>query len=300
MRAGAAIGIPLTLLQWGVHQHTGAPVDAWTVANNFLVASAVYDADRIDAPLLSRERLGTRVSLLGACAYYASDVHTAWLAAVAATLHLGYGALKPLVAPVKPFFVALFWVVAVYYVPAWRSVDAHVELLTPAALFLSIASLSQAADVVDLDEDRAAGVRTPAVRMGGAEGAAYAATLALAAAFLHSQSPSDLLLYDALALASVLGIVTRRPDATALAGLAFLLAHVQHDVPGLLEGLLTSSKASHEIAIDHTIRAVALSEQLDEPWRARLLDVVFGLANAGDAFGHRVFQLYEHVLRHRP
>ena len=299
MRGGTIIGLPLTLLQWGVHQHTGAQVDVGTIANNFLVANAVYDADRINAPLLSSERFGTRASLLLSSMYYASDVHTAWLPGVVTALHFGYSAIKPYVAPVKPFFVAFFWTVAIYYVPAWRSssLDVHVDLLTPASLFLSIASLSHAADVVDADDDLADGVLTPAVRMRGDEAVGYAMALGFASAFLHSQSPSDFLPYDALALASILGIVNRRADVAVLLGCAFVLAFVHENGALLVETLLTSSEVTHKIAIDNTIRAVGFAQELQEPWRSRFLDVVFGLANGGDAFGHHVFRFYEDIVR---
>ena len=46
MKSGLWIGVPLTVLRYACHPHL--PVDPIDVANNFAVAHAIYDADRID------------------------------------------------------------------------------------------------------------------------------------------------------------------------------------------------------------------------------------------------------------
>ena len=76
MRNGLFVGIPLTLLQIGVHRHTGGLVDPYLVVNNFLLANAVYDADRIEGDMLAPERMPTRISGLCSSAFFASDAST--------------------------------------------------------------------------------------------------------------------------------------------------------------------------------------------------------------------------------
>lgn len=142
MRTGTYIGIPLTLIQLGIHQHTGGVVDPWLVATNFAVCNAIYDADRIDAPFWSAERAGTRLSALAAASYYASDPHTQAFAPLALALHFGYTRAKPGLAPAKPFVVAACWTAVVYVLPLLKAPpgmgEVHVEPCTPAALFLEI------------------------------------------------------------------------------------------------------------------------------------------------------------------
>ena len=56
-----------------------------------------------------------------------------------------------------------------------------------AAFFLAISALSHAADVLDVEEDVVAGIRTPAVEMRGLEAEHYAIALSLASALLYAQ-----------------------------------------------------------------------------------------------------------------
>ena len=162
MRGSWAVGVPLTLLQLGVHKHTGASIDPFTVANNFLVAQAIYGPDRAETPSISM-----RISALLSTGYYVSEPNTIAMACIVPVLHTSYKRIKPLIAPAKPFVVAALWTTAIYAVPALRDLDqSHVEPLLPSALFLSMVSFSHALDVVDIEEDEETGVATPATIMG--------------------------------------------------------------------------------------------------------------------------------------
>lgn len=300
--AGIAVGIPLTLLQWGVHQHTGVHLNAWDVANNVCVATAVYDADRIVAPQWSNERFGSRVGALLSCLYYASNAHTAFLAPVVSLLHFGYSSVvKPAVAPVKPFFVALLWTLAIYGVPASRAVETlHLEPLTPAALFLSIASLSHAADVIDRDEDLDEGLHTPAVRMGRAEGKAYAIGLGLASAWLHALSPSASMTYDAFVVSALAGLLAESVEmSVTLALLIVIIVVASRDDVAIVAALLDSTEVTHKIAIDAVTRGIEIALSMAEPWRSWFVDVLFSVARGGDGVGRTLLEAYERVVRER-
>ena len=69
MRGVTFIGVPLTVLQLGIHSHTGANVDSWTVANDVWVCNAICDADRIDAPFWHSKHIGTRTSTFLSSSY---------------------------------------------------------------------------------------------------------------------------------------------------------------------------------------------------------------------------------------
>ena len=193
------LGIPLTLLQVGVHpMHTVSPLLA---ANNFLLGSAIYDADRLDSNSTVDSRWVSRGSTLASMLVYASDSSTLWLAPIVLALHLGYANFKPSIGPIKPFFVACFWTIAVYYAPLWWS-TADQDVFTPAAFFLHIAALSHAADIEDVRDDAEDGIITPAVTM-GTTADAYTIATSLGACFMHALSPVCSRAYDALFLSIV-------------------------------------------------------------------------------------------------
>lgn len=300
---GVYIGIPLTLLQLYAHAHTPVSVlaDPALVANNFALGMAIYDADRSVAPAWSAERAPTRAAALGAVAYYAAHPATQALAPTVLALHLGYtDVLKPRVATVKPFFVAALWTLCIYYAPLWLQ-DAHapIDVRTPAHLFVSLAALSHAADVADIEEDARAGVRTVAVRMGYWEARHYAIALALASAVLDYGNPTALLLYDAPVLGLTLGLLV---DNAAL-GLAITAAlvggfAVSHDVE-LLGEVLRSTEGSHRAAIALILDAVDRADALEPAQRQLLLDMAFRALTWGDSIGSRFLHVYEDAVRHR-
>ena len=178
MRSGGAfISIPLTLLQWCFH----GPVDPNMIVNNVCIAHAIYDADRLTS---EDDPTTTRVAALVSTAFYASTPETMAIAPLVPTLHLGYSTLKPYIAPVKPFLVSAIWTLAIYYVPLLRMHKGlWGDVLTPPR-FLSIASLSHALDVADIEDDEQEGLMTPAVTMGEREGFVFAFVLALSSHLL--------------------------------------------------------------------------------------------------------------------
>lgn len=300
VRGGWAIGVPLTMLQWGIHRNTGVLLDPTTVANNFLVGNAIYDADRIVGPVWSPNRTTTHVTTALSCAYYASDERTWPLVPVVVGLHFGYTAVKPSIAAVKPFVVALLWTIAIYYVPLWRS-DVHVatDVLSPAALFLSITSLSHAGDVVDLKEDSASGVLTPAVRMGRDEAIGYVIACVLASAFLRAQSPHAVDLYDVVSLAFVAGVTYESwPLAVGLAA-AFTAQFVQHYDVEILGQMLRSTEWSHRAGIAALVETVEHARCIPHPVRKPVVDGLFSLLKFGDDLGGRFLDVYHHAVRGR-
>lgn len=296
MRGGTVVGVPLTLLQLAVHARTGAHVDPLLVVNNFAMCSAVYGADRLDCGPWDARRLPSRLSAIASTAFLASDPHTSSLALVVPPLHTSYADLKTVVAPVKPFFVSLLWTVAIYFLPVWRSGQGHLDPVQCGAFFLSLASLSHAADVVDREEDAVAGLSTPAVAMDDAAGA-YAYGLAFAAAFLDASSSHPVPLYDLLVLVALGGVLTEQVACASVLGVSCALTYaVLHDYE-LFSWILRSSEASHRVAIESTIRIVDAASTLPDPWRAVVLDLTFRVVEHGDIVGHWILEWYERAVR---
>ena len=71
MISGLVIGIPLSILQFGVHHHISPDL----VTQNFLLCNAVYDADRFtpDTPRLLR--IVSSSSAIAVTSLYAVDPH---------------------------------------------------------------------------------------------------------------------------------------------------------------------------------------------------------------------------------
>jgi hypothetical protein len=296
MRGGTIIGIPITLLQLAVHSKTGAHVDPILVANNFALCNAIYSADRLTCGVWDAQRIPSRISAIASTAFLASDPHTASLALLVPPLHTSYTDVKPIIAPVKPFFVSLMWTILVYFLPVWRSGSGDVDFMQCGAFFLSIAALSHAADVVDLQEDEAAGLETPAVAMTDVSGS-YAYGLAFAAAFLDASSQHPVPLYDLLVLIALGGIVADQMACATVLGISCTIAYtVLHDFE-LFRWILQSSEATHRIAIHSTLDIVDTAMKLPDPWRMMIIDVTFRVVEHGDAVGHTILKLYERAVR---
>ena len=299
MRAGWVIGLPITILQYGIHSHTGAVVDPFTVVNNFAVCNAVYDADRITGPAFASERLPTRLSALVSSCYYASDVNTQPLVPFMIALHTSYKDLKPIIGPVKPFLVSLFWTLQVYYVPLLRSSgDLHTDVFSAASLFLSVAALSHAVDILDTEEDAADGVLTPAVVMGKEQAKSYAFAMLFASAWLHTKGITSFPLYDIISLCSLIGIVEPQlMGLTVVLSVLFSAGYVYENEEVILAGLLKSTEVSHRVAIDMTTDFMVYAKQLPSPWKECVVNLVFGISDVGDTFGHQLLDVYEKVVR---
>lgn len=298
VRGSTVIGIPLTLLQLAVHSQTGAQVDPLLVLNNFALCNAVYGADRLDCGPWDPQRIPTRLSAVASTAFLASDPHTAPLAVIVPPLHTSYAAMKALIAPVKPFFVATLWTIAIYFLPVWRSGHGTIDAVQCAAFFLSLSALSHAVDVVDLEEDAAASLQTPAVAMRDTTGS-YAYGLAFASAFLDASASHPFPLYDLLVLIATGGVVLGESACAAILGLSCVCAYVAtHDFE-VLSWILRSSEFTHRVAIDSTVRIVEAALTLEEPWRSLVIDPTFRIVEHGDAVGHSILKLYEESVRRR-
>ena len=292
---GIFVGIPLTLLQVGLHQKTGAHLDLALFANNFLLGSAIYDADRIP-PGFSAERAPTQIAALLSASYYATHPGTEALAPLALGLHAGYADLKTAIAPAKPFVIGLLWTLCVYYAPLWATpgVGVH-DVLVPAWLCLSIAALSHLADIVDVDDDRSAGIATPAVLL-EEQALPFAFALATCAALLHEVSPTPLLLYDLFVLSVVLGFQLS-PLLGALSAMGLLSASAVQSRAEVASGLLQSTEGLHRASLSALVRGVDMVSAFPETCRPALLNALFGLAEGGDAVGSGVLKVYEHIVR---
>lgn len=296
MRASALVAIPLTLFQLTVHP-PGVVVDLPAVANNVLASYAVYGADRLseDTPRWAPARVATSACAALSCAYYASEPNTAWLAPCVLLLHARYAALKPYFAPAKPFVVSAFWTLAVYYAPAWRAGVPVSDVLAPAAVFLHLASLSHTADVVDAEEDRADGLRTPAVLLD--EPAAYALGLGLAASYLHELSPLAFAPYDAVSLAVVGALAFDAPVASTVASAAVVVAYLDAHALEVCTSALRATEGVHSVAIQQGLAVVEKALALPDPLRKPAVDAVLAVVRAGDVAGGALISLYEAAVR---
>lgn len=297
MRGGAVIGIPLTILQAGFHPES---IDPWLVANNVAVASAVYDADRLTSSFFALDRLGTRLSALASTAFYASSPATLPIVPMVVGLHLYYTSLKPSIAPIKPFFVALFWTIAVYYVPLLRqSLPLTDDNALAASFFLSIAALSHVADLVDREADAHDHILTPAVRMQPQESITYAFALGFTSILLHTISDRPSVCYDAFLVSTIAGVVTEQvPVAAATAFVCTLVYAATHQAE-LLSWMLTNSEGVHSVAISLSTTSIERAFHLPEPWRSALIRLLLTLADNGDTMGHQILKAYERAILDR-
>lgn len=299
MRTSTAIGVPLTLLQLLATRHTGVPIDPALALHNFAIATAVYGSDRAAGPLWSSERRASQLCALGVASWYASDPYTACLAPAVLALHAGYTPAKPLLAPIKPFFVAWWWSALVFAVPA---LHAHAEVgvdATPAAAFyLSVASLSHACDVVDAPEDAAAGLHTPAVAL-GSEAAGFAVACALSAWLLDQASAAPCMPYDATTLCAAYGLSFNQTTASGLALAGALATYTAANDLFIVDALLASSQFAHEASLRAISASIGVAHGLEEPYKKALIDGVFTIAAQGDSFGHALLVQYERLARLR-
>lgn len=299
MRANTVVGVPLTLLQLFAAHHTGAPPDAALIAHNFAIASAIYGADRAGGPLWAPERRVSQISALGVAAWYAQDPQMAPLAPVVLGLHLGYTPAKPLLAPVKPFFVAWWWAVCVYALPALHThVENKASVVSVASFYLSLAALSHAVDVLDVEEDADAGVITPAVALGD-EARGFAVALALSAWVLDQASPAPCVPYHIATVGAAYGLAFNQSSvASGCVAASLVLYAAAHDIV-IVDAFLASSQIVHEASVNLLSESMTLAKTLDEPYKTALIDAVFSLARQGDAFGHELLVQYERLARLR-
>lgn len=297
----SATGIPLTFLQLAIHHHhPGVTPDLSLIANNFVVAHAIYDADRIprDEGFWSTSRLSTHLSALASIAFFAHDPALSPLAPAVGALHF-YDHLKPLIAPAKPFVVAFFWTVACYYLPLWNAhVTQAIDVFEPASFFLFIVTLSHVFDIKDIEEDDQRDIDTPAVRMGVDESLRYAIALSLATIYCNTQSnlSCDVLDIGAICVAIAFFLDAKWPAATLF--VAGLLVYAGTHREDLLEQMIMSSDTTHKMALRLTIDGIDFARQLPSPYNEKITKLIFEMVHAGDAYGSKLLMWYEHIIRH--
>ena len=115
---GIAVGIPLTILQLiNTHLHTGNfQTTSGLIVSNFLLSHAIYDADRCKELVPSTEqniyKTSTSIATTAsAIQLYNNDLY--YLIPFLILLHTSYSDLKSVIGPIKPFFVAFIWTIAV-------------------------------------------------------------------------------------------------------------------------------------------------------------------------------------------
>ena len=298
MKGGLSIGIPLTVLQYGVHHSTGVSIEWPVIANNFLVSYAVYDGDRIEGGPFSNERRMTTAATVASSLFYSE--YSIPLSLITLTLGLFYSDIKPIIAPIKPFFVGAAWTLAIYYFPILFSDPNTIymnELITPAALFLSISSLSHGADIYDIMEDTDKNICTPAVLMGKEEAYCYLITVVLASSLLHELSPSRFLPYDLICMSVVLGLYYESVEITLFWGSVISIIYAYANVEQLLSTLLASTEVSHKIAIDTMINLLENTKQLQSPLRKIVIETYLTILQYGDRVGSKLLTVYEDLIR---
>jgi hypothetical protein len=298
MKTGVFVGIPITLLQWGVHTHTGAIVDVPLLASNFLLGHAVYDADRMTTAFTHPERTTTRLAAFASTAILSADPGSLWAAPLVPLLHAGYTPAKPILAPIKPFFVAAMWTLIVYYIPISHShVPIPNDITAPATIFLFLSTLSHVLDVADIEEDVMENVTTPAVQMGRTGALAYTSACALATVVVHSQSPISSTLIDLLFLGVLAGAVCESKAFSQASVIVILLCYATvYDVE-LLGLLLRSTEASHRIAITTTLGIVDTVHTFPIELKRPILEATIQAFKFGDYVGSGLIKLYEAALR---
>ena len=195
---GAFVGIPLTLFQTATLHGTLGHLPGWTdiaglLTLNACMGHAVYDRDRArDAtPDITSTSVDSTsaATVLGTLALGTHGVETSMLAPVLVALHLYYYDAKVWIAPIKPVFVAVMWLVATYYLPHW-----YLHVSSPPddsanvmADFAQICAWSNVADLDDVDEDLARGLRTPATQIDASVLVALSYALLCLSVACHSQ-----------------------------------------------------------------------------------------------------------------
>ena len=242
----------------------------------------------------------TRVCAALSAAYLLQTPATAPLVPVLAVLHLWYRDLARMGgAREVPFLVSLLWTLWIYYLPLWHAgVEATASTpATPATMFLALAALSHAADLGDVAEDAAQGIRTPAVLMGDAEARRYVVALALGAIVLHAQTPIAFPPLDMLLLGVVAATLYETPMIGIASAIGVALAYASVYELEVLSALLRSTESSHGIAITSTLDLVDWAATLPDPWRQRVLEGVIQAFQGGDRVGSVLLHLYEQALR---
>lgn len=293
-----AVAAPLALFQFGTQHLTGTQVvDPPLLIADVALAYGVYGADRAED---STSTLPMLASSVAASVWLLSDASTALFSPLPIVLNQCYGTLlKRKLDAWKPFFVSACWVALTYHIPVLRAHDyvALNDLITPATLFLMIASTSQAADSLDIQEDVEDGLTTPAVAMGEDIARLYAVALAMSASLIGASASTMVGEFaDVLLAASVMYVLDTR--VALLATTATLVALVRHHDLEIVHALLKMSDGVHSMAIGLILTITDMRHPLPLPpsvlhhvQKAALEGMI-----QGDAMGSWLLRVYKDVI----
>lgn len=296
---GASIGVPLTIMQFSAHHHTGASIDAALIANNFILGYGIYGGDRIDAQWWQPDRYKTSLATIASSAFFVPYFFP--LSILSLCLGLQYDTIKRSIARLKPFFVSLMWTIAVYYFPLLYTASPQTGLFlwepfVPSSIFLSIAALSHGADIIDIEEDRANGILTPAVLMEKKEATHYMLCLMFAGFLLHSLSPGFVISYDIACLSAITGLYFETVEISILVGISFAVLWVRDNIDTIAAKLLVSTEMTHKVTIEVLVDAVRCSDALPDNVRFLFLNLIVHVAELGDKVGSHILLLYLHSI----
>ena len=323
---GLSIGIPLTLLQsMSMNLHYGASIHpSFTpvqIASNFLISSAIYDSDRMDENTTKFEKGLVEANVVASLAYLSQDTWTLPLVPIVYFLKNDYSDIKPTIGPVKPFFVALFWVIAVYYLPLlhFHDLQGFNDIKTPLSLFLSLSAFSHAADINDIDEDFENEVITPAVRMGEIEAVNYAIACVLASIVIHNLHINYAKLdafYDVCSLFVTIFILSinnleeeqAKKDVEIYRNLCIMffgsgifIEYLKNKdkIPiEIATTILHSSEGVHKQTIDFITWTVEEIDDYPEAIKDILLNILTHGIVLGDKIGSLLLKFYLNVIKH--
>ena len=308
---GGSLGIPLTLLQLtATRLHTGSVpiIEPTLVAANFLLGSAIYGADRIDTNTTNLDKILVKSSTVGSLAYFSTDPWTLPIVPLIYILHEYYADLKKIIGPIKPFFVSVFWTIAIFYLPIAKShnPDDFNDILTPATFFLSMSGFSHIADITDIEEDRNNEVYTPAVLMGKDEAIHFGLACILASVVIHELHPNHSVVdfvYDLASISVAVAFVNKEfRYASMYIGIISILIRLYisvNRIPRLdiILWILQSTESSHASAIDLATWLVKGTENIQQPYKKYLIESALKIIEIGDDVGHQLLLYYADLLR---
>ena len=165
MYTGTFVSIPLTLLQ---AYSTHLPITVEQTLLNVAISHAIYDGDRLsDQPQAQTNipYITTKAATVGSM-YYLVQNEQLFYAFLVFLLNSYYKDFKTNIGPIKPFFVAFIWTLAIYFMPlALNDVDTIANPAQPLFIFSQIVGLSNKADIKDVAEDEANNIITPSVTL---------------------------------------------------------------------------------------------------------------------------------------
>lgn len=196
------VGVPLLLLQTlSTHLQSLPPPDPLLIATDFSLAQAIYGGDRLTEEDPVWKKWYTEGSRVLSCSLLLLNPNTVSLAPACLLLYQ-YKEWKQTLGWSKPFAVSFFWCLAVVVLPslsegggdAWAPPFSDGGL-TPSQsslaflfFFLNMAGLSNAADMLDVEEDEKEGTTTLATTLTDKRSSLTTFLLVGTSVLVHSQS----------------------------------------------------------------------------------------------------------------